>query len=153
MGAEEYSFSMSVGISYAQTRHSHPNAAHMHSLISNVPISLFTYLTGPLMSHLHLMYEPMIRTPHASHRLVQTLNRLPLPPQLLATSRLKQLRLLQNFGRLHIPHANGLLAAIDVRTLDDWVLAGSRGDGDFDLRVCAGEGGEAVLQEGAVKIY
>lgn len=54
--------------------------------------------------------------------------------------------------RLHIPYTYGLLAAVDVKTLDQRVLLGSGRDTDLNLRVFAGEGGEGFLQEGAITL-
>lgn len=93
----------------------------------------------------------MVRRPDASDTLVQTRDRLLGPLQLLAAGLLEQVRLLQDLLLLQIPDADGLLTAIDVVTLDDWVLVRSRRDADLDLGVLLCEGGERVLEEGAVE--
>lgn len=60
-------------------------------------------------------------------------------PQLLSAGVTEELGLLQDLVGRHVPHADGLGAAVDVVANDDGVLAGSRGDGEFDLGVGGGE--------------
>jgi hypothetical protein len=54
--------------------------------------------------------------------------------------------------RLEVPYTDGLLTAIDIKTLDQRVLLGSGRDTDLNLGVFTGEGGEGFLQEGATKL-
>ena len=51
--------------------------------------------------------------------------------------------------RAHLPHTDGLLAAVHVLAADDGVSAGARGDGAFDARVLGSEAGEVIREEGA----
>ena len=94
---------------------------------------------------------PMIRTPHPPNTLIQTRHHpAPRPillPLLLAAGTLQPLRLLEHLMRRHILHTNRALVAIHVRAADDGVVAGAWRDGDFDLGVLFGEGGELSLQE------
>ena len=94
----------------------------------------------------------MERTPNTSHTLVQTLDLLGLPLELLAARVAQQRCLLQNLVGLHVAHADGLFLSADVFALHDGVAAGSGRDCDFDLRVGAGEFFEVGLEELAVKI-
>lgn len=89
----------------------------------------------------------MERTPDTSHTLVQTLDLLGLPLELLAARVAQQQGLLQNLIGLHVAHADGLLLSADVFALQDGVVAGSGRDCDFDLRVGAGELFEVGLEE------
>lgn len=91
----------------------------------------------------------MERTPYASDTLVQALDRLRHSLQLLAVGLLKQFCLLHDLVWGHITDAYRLYAAIDVVALDDGVLAGSRGDCDFDARVLFREGLQLRLEESA----
>jgi hypothetical protein len=135
-----------------------PNAIEIHE-----PTSYTTYILLPLSiwrkAHLHplsdlknLPVRLMMRTPNPSNTLVQTPHGLPDPLQLLPIRIPQQRRLLHNLTGLQIPHANRLLSSVDVGTFDDWVFPRARGDGDFDLGVGGCEGGEAMFDEGAVKI-
>ena len=74
----------------------------------------------------------MIRTPDASHTLIDTLHRLRDPLILLPARISQQLRLLQNLVLLQIPHADRLLAPIDVVSDYDGVFAWSRRDYHLD---------------------
>jgi hypothetical protein len=47
--------------------------------------------------------------------------------------------------RLQVSYTHGLLAAIDVETLDQRVLLGSGRDTDLNLGVFTSEGGEGFL--------
>jgi len=87
------------------------------------------------------------RTPDTSHTLVQTLDLLGLPLELLAARVAQQQSLLQDLVGLHVAHADGLFLSADVFALHDGVAAGSRRDCDFDLRVGAGEFFEVGLEE------
>lgn len=94
----------------------------------------------------------MIWRPDTSHTVIDRLDRLSLLPQLLARRISQQDRLLQNRIRLQVAHTDCFLAAVDVGALDDGVLAGTRGDGDFDRWVGFGEAGERVAEEEAEKM-
>jgi len=94
----------------------------------------------------------MIWRPDTSDTVVNRLDGLGLLPQLLARCISQQDRLLQNRIWLQVADTDCLLAAVDVGALDDRVLAGTRGDGDFDRRVGFGEAGERVAEEEAEKI-
>lgn len=98
---------------------------------------------------LHSLDVPMERRPDTSDTLVKTGNRLLGALELLPTSLLEQHGLVEDLLRLQIAHADGLLTAVDVLALDDGVLVRSWRDPDFDLRVCFGERGECVFEEGA----
>lgn len=88
--------------------------------------------------------------PYTPHALIHARDRLPRPLQLLTTRALQQLRLLQDFAWLQIPHTDSALLAVDVGAADDGVAARTRRDGDFDAGVLAGEGGEGGGEKGAV---
>jgi hypothetical protein len=92
----------------------------------------------------------MIRTPNTPNTLIDTFHRLRNLPQLLPISIPQQLRLLQHLLLRQIPHTYRFFAAVDVGSFYDWVFAWARGDSDFDLRVCGGEFGERVAEEGTV---
>jgi hypothetical protein len=87
------------------------------------------------------------RTPDTSDTLVQTLDLLGLPLELLAARIAQQQGLLQNLVGLHVAHADGFLLSADVFALQDGVVAGSGRDCDFDLGVGAGELFEVGLEE------
>ena len=89
----------------------------------------------------------MERTPDTSHTLVQTLNLLGLPLELLAARIAQQQGLLQDLVGLHVSHADGFLFSTDVFAFEDGVAAGSGRDCDFDLRICAGEVFEVSFEE------
>lgn len=89
----------------------------------------------------------MVRGPDATHALVETRHRLVGALQLLAAGFLQQVRLVEYLLGLEVPHADDLLAAVDVVALDDGVLVRSGGYADLDLGVAFGEGGEGVFQE------
>ena len=92
----------------------------------------------------------MIRRPNASNRRVDAANGLPEPLGLLAAGIAQQLRLLEHLQRLHVAHADGLGAAVDVVALQDRVLRRARRDDELDLRVGGGEFGEEGFDEAAV---
>lgn len=69
--------------------------------------------------------------------------------QLLSAGVTEELGLLQNLVGRHVSHADGLGTAVYVVTNDHGVLAGSGGDGEFDLGVGGGELGEERLDEAA----
>lgn len=94
----------------------------------------------------------MKRTPNTPHTVIQALDRLRHPLQLLPTRLLQQLRLIQNLQFVQIPHTDGFRASVHVVPDDDGVSAGARGDGDFDAWVGFGEEGEFVFDEVAVEI-
>lgn len=96
---------------------------------------------------LHLVLLSVERTPDTSHTLVQTLDLLGLPLQLLAAGVAQQRCLLQNLVGFHVAHADGLFLSADVFALHDGVAAGSGRDCDFDLGVGAGELFEVGLEE------
>lgn len=91
----------------------------------------------------------MERVPDTSYTLVDGLDGLCDLSQLVAAGIAQQLGLLHNLLLLEVAHTDGLFAAVDICTLDDGVFARTGRDGDFDLRVCAGERCEVVLEEGA----
>lgn len=92
----------------------------------------------------------MERIPNTSHTLIQTLNRLRNPLELLAARVTQQRGFLQDLVGLHVAHADGFFFAADVFSFEHGVAAGSGRDCDFDLGVVAGEGLEVGGQEGAV---
>ena len=89
----------------------------------------------------------MERTPNTSHTLVQTLDLLGLPLELLAAGVAQKSCFFQNLVGLHVAHADGLFLSADVFALHDGVAAGSGRDCDFDLGVGAGEVFEVGLEE------
>ena len=98
----------------------------------------------------------MERTPDTPHTLRLTPHhrsaRPSTPLQLLPTRAAQVIRFLQNLMRRHIPHADGLLAAVDVCPADDGMFARARGDGKFDGGVGGGEAGEVGVDEGAGRV-
>lgn len=104
-----------------------------------------TLISLPLNRH----PRPVVRTPDTPNTRVDTRHRLRHLAQLLSVRVPQQQRLLQNLQRLLVPHAHGLLAPVDVVAHDDGVLAGARGDGDFDFGVLGGEFGEVGFYEAA----
>ena len=90
---------------------------------------------------------PVIRGPNTSHRLINTSNRLLRSLVLLPARLPQQIRLHQHLVLLQIAHADRALAAVDVVALDQGMFMRTRGDTDFDLRVCGGEGAEVVQEE------
>ena len=93
----------------------------------------------------------MIRTPNPPDTLIRTPHRLNNPLQLLSTRISQQLRLLQDLLSRKIPHANSFFSTVDVVALYYRVFARPGGDGDFDLRIRAGEGWEVVFEKEAVE--
>jgi hypothetical protein len=91
----------------------------------------------------------VVRRPDASDGLVDTLHGLGDLAQPLAAGVAEQLGLLEDLVGLHVAHADGLLAAVDVLGDDDGVLGRPRRDGELDLRVAGGELGEEGLDEAA----
>lgn len=91
----------------------------------------------------------MIWRPDTSDRVVDRLHWLGLGSELLSVGVSQQNSLLQNRVWLEIAHANGLLAAIDVGALDDWMLVWAWRNGDFDGWVGFGELWELVADEEA----
>lgn len=67
--------------------------------------------------------------------------------QLLSAGVTEELGLLQDLVGRHVSHADGLGTAVNVVANDHGVLAGSGGDGEFDLGVGGGELGEERLDE------
>ena len=92
----------------------------------------------------------MERIPDTSHTLVDTQNGLCNLSELVAACIAQQLGLLHDLTLLQITHANSLFTTIDICALDDRMFAWTGRNGDFDLRVCAGEGRKVELEEGAV---
>ena len=88
---------------------------------------------------------PMKRVPYSSHALIQTLDRLRDTLLLLAVCISQKVCFLQYFIRLHVPHTDSLLTPVYILASNDWVLAGSRRDGDFDLWVLLREDREVVF--------
>jgi hypothetical protein len=89
----------------------------------------------------------VIRTPHPSDALVDTVHWLCDSLQFLTARISQKLGLLQYLVLLQIPHADGFLSAIDVVPYYNWMLSWPRGDGHFDLRVCGSEFCEAAAEE------
>jgi hypothetical protein len=85
--------------------------------------------------------------PDTSDTLVDTLDGLCDLFQLVAAGVAQELSLLHDLLFLQTADANGLFTSVDICALDDGVFAWARRDGDFDLRVCAGEGWEVVFEE------
>lgn len=75
----------------------------------------------------------MIWTPYTSNTIIDTLDRLLHPPQLLTTRVSQQLCLLLDLVRLKVPYTYSLFSAVDVGSFDDWMSVRSWGDVDFDL--------------------
>ena len=91
----------------------------------------------------------MKRTPHSSHTLILTPNRL-VRPDISPPARIpQQHHLLQYRTRLHIADADRLFPAIDIRALDDRMPSRSGRDTDLDLWVLAREDWELGGYEGA----
>lgn len=107
------------------------------------------YCTPRPTCPLYLILMPVIRIPHPSDTFIETLHWLAVPLQLLSAGRLQQLQLLQNLCRLHISHADGFFAAIDIGASYYGMSAWSRRYGDFDTGVCGGKCGEVGFEEGA----
>lgn len=108
-----------------------------------------TSSTHTQLRSLYLHAVAVVRRPDASDGLVDTLHRLRLPLELLAAGVAEQLDLLEDLVGLHIAHADGLLAAVDVLRDDDGVLGRPGGHGELDLGVGGGELGEERLDEAA----
>ena len=125
-----------------------------HDICTSLPSYKFfhTPSNATLFLSLHLVLVSVERIPNTSHTLVQTLDRLGDPLELLAARAAQQSRFLQNLVRLHVAHADGFLLAANVFSFEDGVSAWSGRDSDFDLRVGAGEFFEVGLEELAVKI-
>lgn len=100
----------------------------------------------------HLVLVSVERIPDTSHTLVQTLDRLGDPLELLAARAAQQGRFFQNLVRLHVAHADGFLLAADIFSFEDGVSAWSGRDCHFDLRVGAGEFFEVGFEELAGRI-
>lgn len=94
----------------------------------------------------------VVRTPDTSNTLVDTLNWLGNPLQLLSARIAQQLCLLQHLFLLQVSHADCLLAAVDVVADYYWVFSWSRGNGHFDLGIRGCELGEGVAEKGAVEV-
>lgn len=86
----------------------------------------------------------MVRRPDTPDALVDTGNRLGGALGLLAAGLLEQSGFLGDLVGLQVAHADRLFFPVDVVASDDGVLAWSRRDVDFDLRVGLGEGAEVV---------
>lgn len=93
---------------------------------------------------------PVVGIPHASHALIQTLDRLRHLLELLAVGGLQDKSLLENGVWLHVPHADRFLPSVDVLAFDAWVLARTRRDGDLDTRVLARKFRKHRFEERAV---
>lgn len=99
----------------------------------------------------NILDPPMKRTPNAPDPLILTDHILPPDLAILQAGILhQQLRLLHDLLLLQIPHAHGLLLAVDVVGAQDGVLVRPRRDVDAERWVGAGEGREeAGGEEGA----
>lgn len=91
----------------------------------------------------------MIRRPDASDTGVRAGHGPLVLLGLLAARVAQQLRLLEDLERLHVAHADGLGAPVDVVAHQDRVLGRPRGDDELDLRVGGGEFGEEGFDEAA----
>lgn len=91
----------------------------------------------------------MERIPNTSYTLVHTLDGLCDLSQLFAAGIAQELGLLHDLLFFQAAYANGLLAAVDICTLDDGVFARARRDSDFNLGIGAGKGWKVVLEESA----
>lgn len=99
---------------------------------------------------LYLDTVAVIRTPYASYTLVDALDRLMRPLQLLAAGVSEQLHLLQDLERLQVSNADGLLTTVDVMADDDGVFPRPWRYRDLDLGVFGRELWKLRLDEGAV---
>ena len=102
-----------------------------------------------LLPTLHLHPLAVVRRPDASDGLVGALDGLGHAADLVAAGVAEDLGLLEDLERLHVAHADGALAAVDVLRYDDGVLGRAGRDGELDLRVGGGELGEEGLDEAA----
>jgi len=99
---------------------------------------------------LYLDTVAVIRTPYTSYTLVDALDWLMRPLQLLAAGVSEQLHLLQDLERLHVSNADGFLTAVDVMADDDGVFPRSWRYRDLDLGVFGRELWKLRLDESAV---
>jgi hypothetical protein len=103
--------------------------------IIHLPIESYRYSTT------------VVRTPDASHTVVDTLHWLRDPLQLLSACIPQQFCLLHYLPGLHIPYADDLVPSVDVVARYHWVLVRSRRNGYLDLGVGGSESRELVLKE------
>lgn len=88
--------------------------------------------------------------PDTTYTVVQTCDWRLSSLQLLSTGFFEMVCLLQDLQRIEVPYAHRLLTSIDIKTLNQRVLCGSRRDADLNLGVFTGEFGEFFLQELAI---
>lgn len=81
----------------------------------------------------------MVRTPHTSHALVQTLHWPRDALQFLPARVSQQHDLLHNLIDFHVPDTHGFGPVVDIGSDHDGVFGRSGRDGDLDLRILFGE--------------
>lgn len=118
----------------------HQSIQHLHQ---------HQHLLTPLFRALYSHALPMVRRPDASDTGVRAGDGLLELLGLLAARVAEELGLLEDFERLHVAHANGLGAPVDVVAHEDRVLGGPGRDDELDLRVGGGEFGEEGFDEAA----
>ena len=96
---------------------------------------------------LNLHAVAVVRRPDASDGGVDTLDGLVDTLELLTAGVAQQLGLLENGQGLHVAHADGLCAAVDVVSDEHGVLGGSGRHVELDLGMGGGELGEEGLDE------
>jgi len=96
----------------------------------------------------YLVLKPVEWAPHASHTLVQTLDRPAVPLQFLAARVLEQLDFLLDLIGHHVPHRDGFLSSIHIGASDERVSAGSWRDSHLDGGILTSEVLEVVLEVG-----
>jgi hypothetical protein len=87
------------------------------------------------------------RIPDTPDTLVHTLDWLCDLLQFIAAGVAQEFGLLHDLLFLQAADTDGLFTAVYICALDDGVFSWARRDGDFDLRVCAGEGWEVVFEK------
>jgi hypothetical protein len=116
-------------------------------------VGISVYHTTPTLppARLNRHAVAVVRTPYASYALVDTLDRLVHPLDLLAAGVPEVLRPLKNFGGLHVLYADISLTTVDVLADNDGVFPWSGGDDDLDLWMRGRELWKKGLDEGARK--
>jgi hypothetical protein len=102
-------------------------------------------------SHLNHLKIAVIRRPNTSNTLIETRHGFLLSLRLFTTGLFEQIGPFQDFIGFEIANGYRLFTAVYVVASDEGVFGWSRGNADFNLGVCAGEGWEFIFKEGAVE--